>query len=251
MNRLSMSRLWLIYKCQYFARSDISYQESPSGRPARIGSITHKLAECQVKNVDVHLDDCDLTEIAEAKALMDGPFGGWLDSTSWTDCEIGLRYDAETDTSTLGPRRGDDGYDDHGPMVLKGTLDLSKLEPEWVDIVDIKTGKVDNAHIEQLYGQAVAAARYYGRPTARVGFVFPRKTKVIEPGWELLDADRLDYEAGRIRRALRMIPDSKPTPGDHCWRCPARSVCPEHAHRNDYIEPDPPALYDEDARLAF
>lgn len=247
-NRLSMSRLWLAHLCAYFARPDVHYTETPPGRPARVGLITHSLQEIRVTGRNVTLDDVDLHELAEAKALIDGPFGAWLDATKWTECEIGFRYDAESDTTSVGPRRGDPGYDDHGPMVLKGTLDLIKVDEQGIDVVDTKTGKVDNAHAEQLYGQAVAASRFYRRDTARVGFVFPRKTKVITPEWETLDGDRLDAEAGRIRRVLRSIPNAKPRPGDHCFRCPARAACPEQ-RRDEYIPPEPPALLNEDARL--
>lgn len=241
-NRLSMSKLWLAMKCGYFARPDVFYSESPPGRAARIGSVTHTLQEVRVTGTDRAIDNVNLEEVIEAQKLMSGPFGAWLDATEWTTCEIGFRYDAEEDESEQGPRRGEDGYDDHGPMVLKGTLDLVKVEDDSIDVVDTKTGQPRNAHVEQLYGQAVAAARFYKKDTVRVGFVFPRKTKVIEPVYETLDADRLDYEAGRIRRVLRTIPTAQPVTGDHCWMCPARTVCPAKVR-------DEPAPPDYDARV--
>ena len=111
-------------------------------------------------------------------------------------------------------------------MVLPGTLDLVAIADGALWIPDLKTGKQQNAHPEQLYAQAVAASRRYGITKAFVGFVFARKTKCAEPAWEPLDADRLDYEAGRIRRTLRTLPTSRPVVNDGCVYCPARDACP-------------------------
>lgn len=212
-------------KCLYPFRLDVDCIERPSGKEARIGSITHKLTEAHVNKIDVSHDNVDPHDLASAMALYHGPLRGWLDSRKWEACEIGLRYDAETDTAVRGPRRGDPGYDDHG-ATLPGTLDLLAIADGALWIADLKTGKAANAHPEQLYAQAVAASRLYGITKAFVGFVFARKTKCDEPKWEPLDADRLDSEAGRIRRVLRMIPGAEPVINDGCMYCPARDACP-------------------------
>jgi hypothetical protein len=143
--------------------------------------------------------------------------------------EVGLRYDAENDTTERGPRRGESGYDDVPEMVLPGTLDLVRVADGAAWVVDIKSGQKANAHPEQLYAQAVAVTRLLGLERAFVGFVFARKTKCDEPAWEPLDADRLDAEAGKIRRKLRMIPDAEPVINPGCSYCPARAACPAQA----------------------
>jgi hypothetical protein len=221
--RLSMSKMHS--ECLYAFRSDVDAKERPAGREARVGSATHTLAEYHVKG-KTESPKIDPHDLAAATILFEGPLRGWLDKRDWTACEIGLRYDAEHDVTTLGPRRGDPGYEDIGPMVLPGTLDLVQVVDDAVWIADLKTGKKDNAHPEQLYAQAVAASRLYGVSTAFVGFVFARKTKCDEPEWEALDGDRLDAEAGRIRRKLRLVPTSEPVLGQGCFYCPARDVCP-------------------------
>lgn len=214
--------------CGYAFRSDAEVVERPPGKEARVGSITHKLMEAHVNKIDVSHADSDPQELATAMALFHGPLRGWLDSRQWEACEIGLRYDAENDIATRGPRRGEPGYDDHGAMVLPGTLDLVAIADGAVWVDDLKTGKQQNAHPEQLYSQAVSASRYFGIYKAFVGFTFARKTKCAEPAWEPLDADRLDYEAGRIRRTLRTIPTAQPVINDGCVYCPAREACPAH-----------------------
>lgn len=214
--------------CLYPFRGDIEVTERPSGKEARIGSITHALADAHVNKRDVSHDDVDPHELATAMALYHGPLRGWLDARTWEACEIGLRYDAESDTTVRGPRRGEPGYGDHAPMVLPGTLDLVAIADGALWIADLKTGKQQNAHAEQLYAQAVAASRFYGISKAFVGFVFARKTKCAEPAWEPLDVDRLDAEAGRLRRMLRTIPTAQPVINDACVYCPARETCPAH-----------------------
>jgi hypothetical protein len=230
--------------CLYPYRGDVEVTERPPGKEARIGSITHKLTEAHVNKLDVSHDDVDPHELASAMALFHGPLRGFLDSRKWEACEIGLRYDAETDTTTRGPRRGEPGYGDHGPMVIPGTLDLVAIADGALWIDDLKTGKQANTHPEQLYAQAVAASRFYGIERAFVGFSFARKTKCDEPKWEPLDADRLDYEAGKLRRSLRMIPTARPVINDACVYCPARTECP--AHQRAPIGAD-----EYDASLAF
>lgn len=237
--RLSMSRIGLAHECSYWARNDLEYSESPSGRAARIGSLVHLFAEALVTGRNVKAENVDLEELAEARGIMTGPFRAWIEGRKWRSCEEGLRYDASADRAEVGPRRGEPRYDDHGPMVLKGTLDLvADNEDGSLDVIDIKTGQKQHTNVDQLYAQAVAASRRYGVTTVRVGFVFPRKTKCDAPEMETLDADRLDEEAGRIRRTLRLLPTSGPEPGKHCWKCPLGwTDCPARDTARDY-EPE-------------
>lgn len=169
----------------------------------------------------------DPAELAEAVALFSAPLRAFLDSRKWTAVELGLRYDSRADVATEGPRRGGGhGYAGVGIHELPGTLDLVEVRDDCVDVLDLKSGKLVQDR-EQLYGQGVAAARFYGKSKARVGYLYARKTKCDEPQWEELDADRLDEEAGRIARLLRVLPNAKPNPGEgYCWKCDSRPSCP-------------------------
>lgn len=227
MSRLSMSKYPLSLLCSYSFRSDVTVEERPPGEAARIGSLVHGLMEAHVTGRSVPKPVADPDELAKALRIFNGPLKAWLDSRKWTACEVGLRYDTESDSAVEGPRRGEPGYDDHGAMVLKGTLDLAFVDGDTGWIPDLKTGSPSNAHVEQVIAQGVAAARRYGLRRVFVGFVFAKVRSCDEPAWVELDADRIDYEAGRIRKHLRLLPESKPVTGDHCWRCDlGKARCP-------------------------
>ncbi len=234
-HRLSMSRVPLAYLCSYPFAGSRRWEERPSGKEARVGTHTHKRAECHLKGTKFDDTKGDPSDLAESKALFDGPLKGWLESRKWTASEIGLRYDASTDTTTIGPRRGEPGYDDVGPTILPGTLDLVEQSDGVLEVWDLKTGQTRYAHAEQLNVQGLAAARLYGVERVKVGFLFIRKTKLIEQPMGELDANRLDEECGRVARVLRRLDVVQPNPGDWCeYRCPmGRANCPAWATQDE------------------
>lgn len=222
-----MSKYPLSLLCAYSFRPDVAVEERPSGSAARIGSLTHGLVEAHVAKRSVPAPAPDTAELEKALRIFHGPLKDYLDARKWDVCEVGIRYDAETDTAVDGPRRGEPGYDDHGAMILKGTLDLGRIEGDTGWVEDLKTGSERNAHEEQVIAQGVAFARRHKLRRVFVGFLFAKVRSCPEPKWTELDADRIDYEAGRIRRHLRMLPESKPVTGDHCWRCDlGKAKCP-------------------------
>lgn len=248
MNRLSMSRLGLAAKCLYGFREDVPTLERPPGKAALVGRLVHSLAEARVTGLSMSTD-VDLTLLAEAKAIFDGPLTGFLDSRKWTICEAGYRYDTHTDTCADGPRRGEPGYDDADAHELRGTLDLGIVDGCTGVVIDIKTGKPPTDS-EQLYGQAVAFSRRFKLTDVTVSYARALKTKLDILSEEVLDADRLDAEAGKIARHLHLLPTSEPNPGEWCWKCDARPYCPAQP-RDEYVPPAAPesALYDDAARL--
>lgn len=244
--QLSMSKLGLAHRCAYGFRRDVPAEPRAPGRAAQLGSIVHALVEAAV-NGGSECADVDPTLLAEGKAIFEGPLTAFVASHDWTICERGYRYDAERDIAVDGPRRGESGYESVPSMVVPGTVDLVKIEKDAALVVDVKTGQPPKDS-EQLYGQAVAISRRFGVSTVRVQYARSLKTKLDVLSDEVLDADRLDAEAGRIRRLLRTLPTSRPNRGEHCWICSARGVCPEW--RNDgYFdrsrESMDPAVYDE------
>jgi hypothetical protein len=221
-----------------------------AGRQAQIGSIVHALVEAAVIGFS-ELGDVDPTVLAEAKEIFDGPLSGFVASKKWAVCERGFRYDSLLDQCTDGPRRGEPGYEDVPDRVLPGTVDLVAIEGDTADVVDVKTGRAPSDS-EQLYAQAVAIQRRFGVSTVRVRYARALKTKLEVLNEEVLDADRLDAEAGRISRLLRKLPVSEPVRGKaYCWKCDARPVCPAWTNDDYYVDPEPPdsRLYEEEVRL--
>lgn len=254
-HRLSMSRLGLARKCLYGFRGDVPVTPRVVGAPARIGSCAHNILARRVKP-DLPEESYTQDERNFAQAIADGPVTQLIASIPWDVVEQGYRYNAETDTAELGPRRGQPGYEDVGPMVLPGTLDFAKgpksSVPDLHYVRDLKTGKPpeDSA---QLYGQAVAYSRVTGATAVDVAYIRALKTKCEVLNQEILDADRLDEEAGRIRGLLRMLPTSEPVPGDHCWKCDAWQACPaKEGERQAYAaarDEGASRLYDDSVRL--
>lgn len=233
-----MSKLGLAEKCLYGFRPDVRAPSRPSGRAAEIGKVVHTMVEAAVTGRGV-ANDVDTEVIGEAKAIFDGPLTTFLESRKWTICEQGYRYDTETDTCKDGPRRGEPGYDDAPPTVVHGTVDLVRIEDLVGEVVDVKTGKPPTDP-EQIYGQAVAISRRYGLKKVRVAYGRALKTKFELLNEEELDEDRLDAEAGRIRRRIRMLPMAEPNPGEWCWRCDAWTVCPAKQPATGYVDPPRP-----------
>lgn len=226
-HRLTMSRMARAHACLYPFRIDVPVTERPSGKEARIGSVSHHRTATHLKANVLPLVEDDVSIIAAGEAIFNGPLKTWLDTTTWTVCEAGLSYDAASDECHDGPRRGEPGYDDTGAMVLRGTLDLVRIEEDRIVLRDLKTGKPPTDR-EQLYAQAVAASRRWHRNVVEIGYVRALKTKVEELDVEVLDADRLDEEAGRIARVLRRLPMAEPVVNDKCDWCDARPVCPAY-----------------------
>jgi hypothetical protein len=221
-----MSRVNLALGCLYGFRGDVDAVERAPGREARVGSYTHSLVEHHLGGPIPATEGYGLDEIDAANRIANGPLREWLRSYQWTAVELGVRYDAATDTAAEGPRRGAPGYEDVPAMTLPGTLDLVIRGDSMAYVYDVKTGKPP-ADSEQLYAQAVAVSRLYDVSTVHVAYARALKTKFELLSKETLNADALDYHAGRIRRLLRQLPVSQPTPGDeYCWKCNARSSCP-------------------------
>ncbi len=225
-HHLSISGLGLAQKCAYSYRPDVPRGEDKAGARAIVGTIVHTLAEAHVAGrAHSEMDGFDPELVSEAIGIYGGPLRSFLNSKKWDACEIGLEYDATSDTAERCLRRGEPGYLNVPPMHLRGTLDLLSVKSVEAEIYDIKTGKhVDN--YEQLYGQAVAVSRKYKVDTVRVAYLYARKTKCEPSAVEVLDRDSLDYQAGRITRLLKKLPIAEPVRGDWCWVCRSKADCP-------------------------
>lgn len=136
-----------------------------------------------------------------------------------THVELGFIYNTNTDKAELGPRRGEPGYEVIPEGCIRGTFDMVWVNGKAGTVIDYKTGKVENAHKDQLHVQAIAASRIWGLSTVATGFLFSRLTKVIPPVFETMMTDRLDLEAGALYQDLKRLPLAEPVTGDWCRWC--------------------------------
>lgn len=234
---LSMSKVNLALLCAYSFRSDVDTHPRPSGVQARIGTGAHGRVEDWFHRLDPRTLDEEIRDKAtrHAEQLIK-----WLTPRRERIlyCEIGLRYDADNDRAEIGPKRGELGYHDVGPMVLPGTLDLAlRGEDGVLEVIDTKTGQKKYVHDDQVDVQGLALARKLGENVVRVGFIFPRLTKCDEPEMRTLTELDMDLRAGEMHNLMRHLPMAEPNPGEWCWRCDARATCPayqaERAHDSE------------------
>lgn len=235
---ITPSRAHMIDACLYALRDDVPRKPEGTSHPrATLGTLVHHMVHSAVifgSSEPPTVDDPEAMGMAR-QALM---------AIAVDMCpelvEVGFLYDTRNDTCVLGPARGEPGYDNAPPGCVRGTWDLVWIRhatgcsrPVVVDVWDLKTGKYENAHPEQLRMQGLAAARLFNAMDARVRFLFVRKTKhefrnlANEQGSSRMSPHDLDAEAGRLYSAARRLPMAKPTPGDHCFRCDiGRDFCP-------------------------
>lgn len=258
-HRLSPSKLGLAERCTYWANPSFAYDDEPPGRAARVGSLTHRMSEMVATGNRIpdmgHVEN-DLHEVADALAIVNGPLRGWLEEWRSVDvpkaAELSLRMNVETGHVRPYPRRGEPGYELPRMNEIGGEIDLVRNFGTYLEVVDLKTGDPKYFTESQLRGYGVLAANYYGVFEVRVGFLRALKTKLTPTPLVTLDVDELDDEHGRIRRTLRMLPESQPQPGDWCWACPAKRACPARAGHGQATERDlEQAGFFESSELAF
>lgn len=241
-HHISLSKWALAKECSYWGRSDVELPRDEPGKPARVGTMVHRLADVYAKTGKVAepLEKDDLTEFAEAKGIFEGPLRGWIDGWKLLPgekhTELRLRYDARFDSVGVAPRRDQAGYTRPLPYEVTGELDFVRVAEGVVEVVDLKTGKFSDSAVAQLDAYSMLASRHFGVSAARHYVLYARKTKIVPTVWVEMDADALDAEAGAIVRVLRRLPTVQPTPpadSKACaFICPlGRAACPAHADR--------------------
>lgn len=156
-----------------------------------------------------------------------------------TVSELALAYDVATCKGRLLGRNLGRNYPETTPTEFYGAFDYVRPSEGEVTVVDLKTGMGDVPHPSrnaQLRFGALAAARWFGVESARVGILHAPEGHAPWWTWATLDAfdleeialqmktlaDRIgyarnDYQRGKTPR-LRV--------GEHCGNCPARYGCP-------------------------
>lgn len=225
---ITASKVHAARRCGYAFRPDVPKTPRKPGKAAVMGTAAHELLEKYVEDWWAPEVDNKFKPAARHAAQA----FNWVKAYGRpTYVEKGFLYNTETDTAELGPRRGEPGYDVTPEHCIRGTFDMVWDLEGTGTVIDYKTGKVKNAHVDQLKIQAVAASRIWGFKGVAIGFLFSRLTKVIEPKFEYMSEDDLDSEAGGLRKLLKVIPTAEPTQGDHCRWCDVTpGACPVWAN---------------------
>jgi Protein of unknown function (DUF2800) len=120
-----------------------------------------------------------------------------------------------------------------------GSADYVLVADGLVTVVDLKTGMADVPHPArnaQLRFLALAAARWHGVESARVGILHAPEGRTPWWSWATLDAFELETIAVELRTLAERIGYARNdvekgrtprlTVGEHCSYCPARFGCP-------------------------
>ncbi|MBL8910375.1 MAG: DUF2800 domain-containing protein [Archangium sp.] len=157
--------------------------------------------------------------------------------------EVGLAWNWRDDSGRELFRFADSrDYSGCSVDEFPGTADVLGVTSDSVVVLDVKTGYRPlgpPAESLQLLFYAVAAARAYGKSSARIGWI---RLRDGEPYFEhaFLDMFALDAAAARmvaviegaIEAEARFASDPStlsPVVGPHCTFCPAFRVCPANA----------------------
>lgn len=245
--QLTASSVHRALVCGYPYSDDAVTTPREAGTAAQLGTTVHATVEAMLRGT-IADDGSDVYKIANRASGWVAANSGGGPTESSLIVERGFVYDSRNDKAQWGPRRGEDGYDFTPALSLRGTIDYAWVVDGVLYVVDLKTGKTQNAHPEQLYTQALAVARILGLTQCKVGFLFARKTKVIPPTWINMDADMLDSWVGVLHKRLRTLPIARAERNDGCRWCDVLPAdCP--ATNADYTVVERMDFDDEEREL--
>lgn len=184
----------------------------------------------------------------DADLKLPAPMMAWLETIAEyagelrhpdTVSEIALAYDVATDKARVLGRNLGRSYPETTPTEFYGAADYVRFDADSVMVVDLKTGMGDVPHPSrnsQLRFLALAAARYHGVDSARVGILQAPEGRTPWWSWATLDAFELEVVASEMKGLSERIGYARndyqrgKTPrlrvGEHCGNCPARYGCP-------------------------
>lgn len=209
---VSASKTTLLFGCQYPFRADVAIPEEAAdepGSPRERGNLVHDGIETGAP-------------VPEALQGYVNASQEWLKSRGWPDTRKEVAFDWDGETSTeLGIGRK--AYAKKRPSALiTGTVDvLFDFEDE---LVDWKTSEHGAIHARnQLRTLAVITGRKtIGAVELRADGTYGDHCRETLEDWDL------DAHADQLRASIKAIPNSQPTPGEHCSEgfCPLRGICP-------------------------
>lgn len=240
--KVSSSRLWLLAHCVWWARPNVIAPEETYGEPAATGKAFHSLAECSLTGGVPEIEP--KANAPKAKKMHAQWLLWWptVEAHGW-DPEVPLLYDWRTRTVRRMARDWTKGKREREENEIPFVLDLLSDGPP-ARVWDYKTGAKESvADSVQVRGAALAAARLLRVLEIEGGIVTvrARSLPVVDvTTWDALDLKETeDWLADRMAK----VPTSEPVRGDYCFRCKARSVCPEWAM------PEPPEWMNDNVSL--
>lgn len=230
------SSLPVLRKCAWWARPEVIAPVQPPPTDAMLlGSAVHAAIEHTIKTGEfMHFTSAEVAEFWSTwnNWWAHGPLG----DGAW-QAEVAYAYNPKTDTARqLDVEKRNYQVE---PDEIAGTIDAVMLDVDHATIVDWKTGDdfhrmtADAKDNWQLKLYALAVSRTHKVNNVQV--VIARISDEVRATAYTLDEMELDAVAAEVAVMVAGIPTSVPTPGYHCIRCKAVSVCPTTENATEAI----------------
>ena len=129
---------------------------------------------------------------------------------------------------------------------FRGRVDLLSVHPDYVDIVDFKTGEHSKHHARQLqlYGllwllDEAANPGHLPVRSLTLGYVNGRAAVAVPDDWEALRVELHEEIVAADDLVRQRPPPASPTV--ECWHCPVRQLCDEY-WESPFVKRDPGAI---------
>lgn len=223
---LSASKIDLFLACQWWARGDVVARMPPKvlHPNATSGLLDH--AEVKAELRDEIPAQRPSARVALEVLRRHVPDGVLVVS------ELAMVWNLETHAIRILWDAGEREYGEVGPMDLPGTGDLLWKDRDGLPhISDIKTGQVRYLPAAASSGQLGILAGMYQAAFSltapiRVSYL-ATQIKSFLPVAEL-DQDSITDLTDDVRYRLKTLPLSKPQPNKDCWKCDAKTICPDY-----------------------
>ena len=250
--KFSGSKSALLSKCRYSFRDDVTWKEWPKTPEQALGNALHDASDTAVKlrlldmpvKDEVLLDNVAKTHHVEDREKLNRYWAHmrkYLDGFTWNtearSSEVKLAVDLGKQSARELHESGLRDYSGALEHEVPLTLDLVGFRNGKRPILlDWKTGQHVHGYWPQIATQAVAVAWRLKTDCAdiwdRYQSIEAGILHVTEAGVEeitrVFTSDDLDAIADDLSLWIFEIPDSVPTPGEHCteMRCGAFMTCP-------------------------
>jgi hypothetical protein len=231
--QLSASKIGDLFQCAWQFRPDVERLPDVTNAAAATGTYVHALIDAHLNGVCDAVPITPLADVERGERILDR-FREWWDLGHHGDLpwatEVPYAISLTTGEGRVLPSDGQRDYSAASADEVPGTADLVAVDDETVFVDDIKTTlrpefTTEAPKNKQLLTLGLAASRAHGRPRVVAGLLFANEFEVRRERAEF-DVLDLDRHERALRARVASIPNSEPTPGNHCRFCLARIGCP-------------------------
>lgn len=128
-----------------------------------------------------------------------------------------------------------------GGVKIKGAVDQILLDPNGVEVRDLKTGNREQSYL-QLGIYAYVVEKIFGWPVVRASYYYAKDSRVVTLSKKDLERYNEEYLTDLFKKLNTGINNQVfiPNPGDSCMFCPVKDYCREKGSTPLPLGPKPP-----------